>query len=226
MGEGGPGRPPAWPGLRPKVAAAPLGAARDTLVRRGYTPALATEHPQEAGGLGEQAGTWWGAGEARTSGAAGGKHGPSDCPSWGHRFSDADPQIQPQPLSAVLLTPSEGPSRLHPHRAPATCLPSTSTPRLGMVSPQGPQGPLTSGHCCEPTCPPPYGGPGPAHGRDTAPGAASLLFRQLRPAESPSPLTPALSSAISSTSDPWWQQRGQGLGEAKAGVGAEEDDKP
>lgn len=80
----------------------------------------------------------WGAGEARTSGAAGGKHGPSDGPSWGHHFSDADPQIQPQPLSAVLLTPPEGPSRLHPHTATATCPSSASTPGPGMVSPQGP----------------------------------------------------------------------------------------
>lgn len=80
---------------------------------------------------------WWGVGEARTSGAAGGKHGPSDGPSWGHHF-DADPQIQPQPLSAVPLTPSEGPSRLHPHIATATGLFSTSTPGPGMVSPQGP----------------------------------------------------------------------------------------
>lgn len=95
----------------------------------------------------------------------------------GHRGKGRDKhgKSSPQPLSAALLTPPRGPpgcSHSCPHPRPVQHLHTGP----GYGQPPRNTGSLPSGHCCEPTCPPPYGSPGPAHCQAATPGAASMLF--------------------------------------------------
>lgn len=158
---GSPRWTPAQPGLCWEHP--PFQAARERPVRQGHTQALA---PPEAGRS-----------EGRP-GYLGGRD--KDIGARGEinmvpLSVDGDRKPSPQPLSATLLTPPRGPpgcSHSCPHPRPIQHLHTG----LGRGQPPRNTRSLPSGHCCEPTCPPPYGSPGPAHCQAATPGAASMLF--------------------------------------------------